>query len=220
MTERFVGIDVGQRALHAVMLQEAVSGPRVTARQVFAPDDMGALVEWCGRAPVALDAPLGPSTAPDGAHASVAPKFRHARCAEVALGVRHRIWVPWPTPRVVPAASWMAVGMAAATALEAGGHDVLETYPHGVFRRLAAGAPLPRKTTVDGRRARARLLAAAGVRGVTPNWGHDSIDAAGCALVSHRYVHRRAEGVTCGHDTSVMWLPEVTDPSANGGHRP
>jgi len=208
--ERFVGIDVGQRALHAVALTDRGGGRlRVAGGEVFSPEELDDVVAWCVGARVAVDAPLGPATVGEDAHPAVSRKFRLARCAEVELGVRHGIWVPWAAPREAPAAGWMAVGFALADALIAAGHDVLETYPHGVFRRLAGTRrpALPKKTTVDGLRARVSLLSEAGVDGITALWSHDAVDAAACAIVARDQVHGRAEAVTCGHDRSVMHLP-------------
>src|SRR4051794_15523956 len=78
-----VGIDVGAAALHCVALDR--DGRVAGARVVSAADvrDLPRLL--AGAAVVALDAPAAPSTLPHRDDASLAPKFRAARCAEVAL---------------------------------------------------------------------------------------------------------------------------------------
>ena len=114
---RFVGIDVGQRALHAVALTAVDAGRgrvRVAGGEVFTPAEIDEAVAWC-------------------------------------TGAR------------------VAVGFTLASALTAAGHEVLETYPHGVFRRPAGDVPrsaLPKKSTVAGSRVRVGLLSSAGVDGV------------------------------------------------------
>jgi predicted nuclease with RNAse H fold len=100
----------------------------------------------------------------------------------------------------------MLVGFRLFAALE--GHpDVVETYPHAVFRTLVGG-PIAPKLTPEGRARRVTLLRAAGLR--APDLaasGHDALDAAAAALVALGVVDGSAVGVTCGHDGSAIWLP-------------
>ena len=201
-----VGIDVGASRLHAV----ALGGGRVRAAAVLDPDPQG-VVEWLRSldgpvARVAVDAPSGLSA---GAHAgddALAPKFRAARCGEIALGRERGVWVPWVSPPTdaVDVAGWIRVGLSVFEALGAAGYDAVETYPHAVFRALAGGK-VPAKSTAEGLARRAGLLRAAGVEESTlPLWGHDGLDAAAAALVA---ADPDASAVTCGHDGSAIWLP-------------
>ena len=190
---RCIGVDVGAVKLHAVALPLDV--------QVF--DDVGALVRWAaGAAAVAIDAPAALSTRPHAADTALAPKFRVARCGEIALGREHGYWVPFVGPAEPPDGGWLAVGLAAHAALP----GALEAYPYAGFRELAGGAPLARKQTREGRSQRAALLRGAGVE-ADAAWSHDTLDAALCAVVARDRVAGRARRVTCGHDDSAIWLP-------------
>ena len=201
-------MDVGAARLHLVALRDG----RVAAADVLAPD-AEAVVSWLhslggpvGR--VAIDAPSGLST---GAHlddARLAPKFRAARCGEVALGRERGVWVPWVSPPVGAAdgPAWIGVGLAVFTSLAAAGFDAVETFPHAVFRTLAGGR-VPAKSSAEGLARRVELLRAAGVVEPTlPLWGHDGLDAAAAALVAS---DPAADAVTCGHDGSAIWVPPV-----------
>src|SRR4051812_43657504 len=191
---RCIGVDVGAAKLHAVAL------PLLDVR-VF--DDVAALARWAaGATAVAIDAPAQLSTRPHADDGALAPKFRHARCGEIALGREHGYWVPWVGPAERPDGGWLAVGLAAHDALA----PALEAYPYAGFRELAGGAALARKQTRDGRSQRAGLLHAAGVD-AEPSWSHDALDAALCALVAADHAAGRARRVTCGHDDSAIWLP-------------
>lgn len=87
--------------------------------------------------------------------------------------------------------------------------NVVETYPHAVFRTLAAG-PVGPKRAADGIAARVALLEAAGVREPRLGmWSHDSLDAIAAAVAALGVLDGSAVGVTCGHDGSAIWLPEV-----------
>ena len=155
---------------------------------------------------VAIDAPAALSP---GAHAddrTLAPKFRAARCGEVALGRDAGVWVPWVSPPVGTAdvAGWIAVGLGLFADLGAAGFTCVETFPHAVFRLLAGGR-VPAKSSPEGLARRVALLRGAGVEEPTlPLWGHDGLDAAACALVA---ADPAARAVTCGHDGSAIWLP-------------
>jgi hypothetical protein len=160
---------------------------------------------------VAIDAPSAPSTAPHLGDDTLSPKFSTARCAEIALGRNRRIWVPWVTPVTGPFPTWMQVGFTVFEAL-AGRPNVVETFPHAVFRTLAAG-PLRPKRAADGISARVALLKTAGV--LEPRlsmWGHDGLDAVAAAVTARGLTDRTAVSVTCGHDDSAIWLPAAPPP--------
>jgi predicted nuclease with RNAse H fold len=202
----FTGIDVGADRLHAV----AVDGElRVVRSAVFAALELPALVAWLGdSATIAIDAPAQLSTARHADDAMLSPKFRVARCAEIGLGRDFGIWVPWVTPTTAPASGWMATGFALYGALRAAGKDPIEVYPHSAFRVLVAPAPLPKKQTVPGIRARVAALQKLGV--VEPNletWSHDGLDALVGAVVARDHDDGAARAATCGHDRSAIWLP-------------
>ncbi len=208
-----LGIDVGARRHHAVVLDEHA---RVTDAVTFAASDVGAVVTWAdGAAAIGIDSPDRWSTAPHAGNASLSPKFRTARCGEIALGATHGIWVPWTTPVTPSPGTWLSAGIDLFAALRAGGHDPFEVYPHGVFRVLNDGGRPPPKRTTEGREARIRLLEAAGVAAVWAEMGgHDLVDATAAALVALHRAQGRARPATCGHDGSAIWLP---DPPAPGG---
>lgn len=200
------GIDVGARRLHAVALDER---GRVTDARIFVATDVGAVVAWAdGATAVGIDSPDQWSTAPHAGDASLSPKFRTARCAEIALGTSYGIWVPWTTPVAPSQETWISAGIELFAALRAGGHHPLEVYPHGVFRVLNHGVRPPPKRTTEGREARVRLLRAAEV---AASWadmaGHDLVDATAAALVALHHAQGRAMPATCGHDGSAIWLP-------------
>jgi predicted nuclease with RNAse H fold len=175
---------------------------------VLPADDADAVVAWIGDdvPRVAIDAPSALSALAHADDESLAPKFRVARCGEIALGREAGIWVPWVSPcegdEVAP---WIAVGLSLFFAFAEAGVDAVETYPHGVFRRLAGRERIAPKSSAEGRAQRIGLLRAAGVREVTlPLWDHDGLDALAAALVA---ADPSAEAVTCGHDGSAVWLP-------------
>ena len=201
-----VGIDVGSRRLDAVALD---GEGRVLGTVVFSAADVEGLVAWVtGAAAVAVDAPDTWSTAPHAGDEGLAPKFRSARCAEIGLGRMEGIWVPWTTPVEGTPGTWIAVGVRLFAALRDAGHHPLEVFPHATFRVLADGRRPPKKQTVDGARARATLLQAAGVSApAMASWGHDALDAASAALVALQHTGGTARPVTCGHDGSAIWLP-------------
>src|SRR5438128_56118 len=110
---RCIGIDVGASRLHAVAL--GGDGGLLEA-PVF--DDVGTLASWAaGAGAVAVDAPAQLSTRPHAHDAALAPKFRAARCGEVALGREHGYWVPWVGPAERPESGWLALGLDAHAAL-------------------------------------------------------------------------------------------------------
>jgi predicted nuclease with RNAse H fold len=202
----FVGVDVGADRLHCVALDglRPLDGPAV-----FGARELPQLAAWAAAArAVSIDAPAQLSTAPHHGDPSLSPKFALARCAEITLGREHGSWVPWVTPTAPPVPGWMATGFAAYDALRGCGIEPIEVFPHAGFRALVQGARLPKKRTIEGRRARVDALRRAGVE--TDNvrsWSHDAVDALVAALIARGYDAGTAVAVTCGHDASAIWLP-------------
>jgi predicted nuclease with RNAse H fold len=203
---RALGIDVGAERLHCVVLE---AGGRIVDARVLRADDLDGVRALAATvSATAIDAPAAPSTAPHASDASLSAKFRPARCAEIGLGRLRRVWVPWVTPVAGPFPAWMAVGFTLFDAVRER-PNVVETYPHAVFRTLAAG-PVRPKRAADGIAARVALLEAAGVREPRLGmWSHDSLDAIAAAVAALGVLDGSAVGVTCGHDGSAIWLPEV-----------
>jgi predicted nuclease with RNAse H fold len=205
---RFIGIDLGAKALHCVVLDEsrAVIGGRLLSPNV---SEVKALTD--GATAIAIDAPSSHSTGPHRDDETLAAKFRLARCSEIALGREVGIWVPWVTPvatAVTPA--WMEVGFRLYNALLAAGHRPIEVYPYAGFRVLAA-AHLPPKTTAAGLRERVDLLRREHIAADHMElWSHDAVDAALGALVAVQAHEGSARPVGCGHDRSAIWLPHGT----------
>lgn len=209
----YVGIDVGGERLHCVSID---ARGEVIAAQVFLPDEGEDLVEFMeGAEQVAIDCPSDWSIAPHQAELTLPGKFQPARCAEIALRADYRIAVPWVTP-TEPSPGWMLVGIATFRLLEKAGHQPVEVYPHGAFRRMAGGQ-LPRKQTLWGVRDRAFLLRRAGID--EPDlelWSHDSLDAGAAAVVARSIALGTAvaashESLACD-DGSRIYLP----PPASG----
>jgi predicted nuclease with RNAse H fold len=215
---RYVGVDVGASAFHGVSID---GSGHVLTGAVFATDEVAELVEWAaGARVIAIDAPDRPS---QGAHATdlaVAPKFRAGRCAEVALGLQHRYWVPWITPAEPPPGSWISAGIALHQTLRAQTRaEVIEVFPYAGFRQLAGDQRLAKKTTLAGSRTRTWLLRSAGLNEERLElWSHDSLDAAMAALIAAdrgRDAAVRVECDTtagCKRDGSVIWLPDPRRP--------
>ena len=155
---------------------------------------------------VAVDSPGAWSTAPHAGDESIPRKFRLGRCGEIALGREYGIWVPWSTPPEPAPGTWMAAGITLFASLRAAGHDPIEAYPYGGFR-LLAGQRLPKKTTSEGRAARASLLRSAGIDVDGLERSHDFLDATLVALVARHRSLGTARVATCGHDQSGIWLP-------------
>ena len=209
----FVGIDLGAHANTCVALDAQCA---ISDMRVFAGIDVDEAAEWAvatGRV-IAIDAPDAPSTRPHLTDpAELSNKFRPARCAEIALGREHRLWVSWVTPAAGPFSSWMQVGFDLFAEVRARGVEPLEVYPHSIFRTLA-GKKLPSKQTWDGRVERIALLSERGlVIPFAPAWSHDSLDAAAAAVVARDFAFDEATRVTCGHDSSAIWLPKAPPPS-------
>ena len=196
----FVGIDVGARRLDAAAVN--LDGGVINLA-VFDASEPWAAAAWCrGADMVAIDAPQALSAAPHAHDVSLAPKFRSARCAEIDLGRRHRLWVPWPTPIPdAPVPGWMAAGFALFGALPA----AIEVFPYAAFRVLARSR-LARKQTPAGRVARARLLGLA-----LDRHSHHVLDAVVAARTARDHALGSAVAATCGHDGSAIWLPAVAE---------
>src|SRR6266540_7004124 len=92
--------------------------------------------------------------------ATLSPKFRAGRCAEIALGRDHRCWVPWVAPAIEPENGWMRTGLDLFEALAGACIETIEVFPYAGYRALAGKARLPKKQAVAGVRARVQLLAA------------------------------------------------------------
>ncbi|HEV3352256.1 MAG TPA: DUF429 domain-containing protein [Acidimicrobiales bacterium] len=200
----WAGVDVGARRVHTVVID---GRGRVVRAEVVDGREPAAVQRLLGEVQgVAVDSPGAWSTAPHAGDETVARKFRHGRCGEIALGREYGIWVPWSTPPEPAPGTWMATGIALFSALRTAGHDPVEAYPYGGFR-LLAGARLPKKTTSEGRAVRAELLRSAGVDVNGLEKSHDFLDAALVALVARDRSRGTARVATCGHDESGIWLP-------------
>jgi predicted nuclease with RNAse H fold len=210
----FVGIDLGASALHVVTLVDDGDRLAVHDARVALPDALAGL-DLDRAAAIAIDAPGEPSRGCHVADTTLSPKFRTARCGEIALGQEAGIWVPWTTPcEVEDAAPWMRVGFATWAECRRRGHEPIEVYPAGAFRVLAGGT-IPPKTKPAGVAARRALLA----RVVTPPagfamWSHDGIDATVAAVTAA--AHARGTATGHGHDGpgcegTAVWLPPPLD---------
>lgn len=203
----YAGIDLGQRRIHGVMLDAEFRLVEALVIDVADMGDVERILRGCDV--TAVDAPERLSSQPHAGDVGLASKFRVARCAEITLGVRRGIWVPWVTPAVEEAApEWMRVGFRVFERARDACPRVLEVFPYAGFRVLA-GTSIAPKSTPQGLAARARLLEGAGVRieGLQA-WAHDSLDACLAALVARQVAEGVAEVVTCGHDGSAIWLPQ------------
>lgn len=170
-----VGVDVGATRLHVAVIDDG----RV---DVVTTTDIADVVAWCaGAALVAIDAPSEPATG--RVHAgSLSPKFAVARCNEIAAGEQLGVWVPWVTPVLDAAPSWMRTGFAVWGALRHAGHQPVEVYPAGAFWLLNGRRWPPKKTTPDGRAERLALLEPH--VGALDLCSHDHIDAVMAAVVA------------------------------------
>ena len=99
----FVGIDLGQRRVHAVALDQDLQVEFATVVDVVELPSLRGHLEQAQV--VAIDAPrLSAPRLTKATRRLVASSSRPAaprsRCAEIALGREHGIWVPWVTPTV------------------------------------------------------------------------------------------------------------------------
>ncbi len=239
------GVDVGARRLHCVWLD---SDGRLREADVIDVGQAGGLERAVERlAPagvVAIDAPEKPTTEPHASDpAPLSPKFRTARCAEIALGREHGIWVPWVTPQAERAPQWMHVGFELFRRLAECGTRAIEVYPYGAFRTLAdrqirpgqspggtiesegEGATpsanrLAPKRTLEGRLQRIWLLRElhAGEpsidRSGLEGWSHDMLDALIAAEIALDCLHGRAQRVPAGEHTHDRAHGQAYDGSA------
>lgn len=202
----YLGIDVGATCLHCVAIGD--DGVPVDARVVDSTDISSLAGEFRSARVVAIDAPSALSALPhvDDPDTKLSKKFRVARCAELALGREHGVWVPWVTPSSGPASAWMETGFSVFAEFQSTDADVIEVYPHAAFREVAGR--LPPKRTAAGLTARVNALKALGVtQGSLDMWSHDGLDALMAALVARDRANGRAVEVRCGHDDSAIWLP-------------
>jgi predicted nuclease with RNAse H fold len=215
-TSSVVGIDVGADAAWLVAL-DLGEPPQVVASALSHPVDLGTIAAFCkGAAAVMVDAPGEPSRQPHLDDVRLPPKFRRARCGEIALRAKARIAVPWVTPASDSPTTppWMRTGFRIWRALRAEGLEPMETYPHGIFSRLA-GAPVTHKQRPSGHLRRIEVLR---VRVVPPQhveqWSHDGLDGLAAALTGWYVARDEAERLDCAgddewptHDGSAIWLP-------------
>jgi predicted nuclease with RNAse H fold len=202
-----VGIDVATDRLNCIALDADGS---FLDGHLYEADELAALIDFVAAAEViAIDAPARLSMAPHATDDLLSPKFRRARCAEIALGRDHGIWVPWTSPTDPPEDSWIATGLELYLVLASSVRaQVIEVFPYAAFRVLTRPDRLAKKTTVPGIRQRVSALTAAGLSvGDLELWSHDSLDASVAAVVALEHVRGSAVSVTCGHDDSVIWLP-------------
>lgn len=167
----YVGIDLGQRRVHVVALDDEL---RIVAARVVDVADLESLRDVLASAQVvAVDAPEALSTAPHAEDETLPPKFRTARCAEIALGREHAIWFPWVTPTTEqPLSPWMRVGFdvfaapiayqaAAGTTSRVGcGHD-----DSAIFLPAAVGSPAGGRDLAGVKPVRSLSLAGAATLG-------------------------------------------------------
>jgi predicted nuclease with RNAse H fold len=147
-----VGIDVGERQLHIVGLNDDGA---VTLARVIAPDDVDDAVRDMSREVwIAIDAPDKQRRPRHLADEGLSRRFRSGRCAEIALG-RRDYWVPWVTlPEGTGAQGWMQIGFNVWQVAQHYATRVVEVYPHAAFRVLACAQSLPKKETSAGTRRR------------------------------------------------------------------
>lgn len=202
-----IGIDVATARLNCVALDATGS---FAGGRLYDPTEFDALGEWAANADViAIDAPAELSAAPHSSDEALSPKFRVARCAEIALGRDHRIWVPWTSPTGPPVPGWIATGLRLYSALaKRVPSELIEVFPYAGFRVLTSPSRLSKKTAVAGIRQRVAALRAWGLSvDDLELWSHDSLDAALAAIVALQRRNGTALRVTCGHDDSAIWLP-------------
>lgn len=202
----YVGIDVSSKGLHCVAID--ARGELIDGRVVDSADIDSLPITYSDAKSIAIDAPSDLSTRPhlDDPNFQPGLKFRPGRCAEIALGVEYGLWVPWVAPHELPLPVWMEVGRRVFTAFRDSGREPIEVYPHAAFGALRR--PLPSKQSAAGIQVRADILADRGVRvhGLTM-WSHDGLDALISAVVARDHANGEAIRVTCGHDSSAIWLP-------------
>lgn len=218
-----VGIDVATDSLWLVAI-EGVAKPIITKAELIHPLDLAAAVRFCeGSAAVAIDSPGGPSELCHLEDVSISTKFRRARCSEVALA-RVGISVPWITPPAGEESGlpgWMSTGFALWDALDQSGFQPLETYPHGIFWRLAGHQLRHKQLPIGAKHRLATLSAHLELPTGIEMWSHDGLDALAAALVAWQSLHGLAECIDCSsdewptHDESSIWLPLLDHASSS-----
>jgi predicted nuclease with RNAse H fold len=222
------GIDLGASSIWVVRLSGAAYADVVAVERLPASalDRLGEIVS--DASVVAIDAPGGFSSGCHLGDSSLAAKFQSARCSEVALR-KAGIAVPFVTPLANhDPPSWMQVGFSAWEIANATAASVVETYPHGIFWRLA-GRQLFHKQRETGRQLRRAVLRECLDLPVGVElWGHDALDALACAWLAWCVGHGGAEQISCAgdtdwprHDDSSIWLPAMrTATPTSTGSRP
>ena len=206
-----VGIDLGASAIYAVKLEGTDGLASVADARVFLPDELDDLAQFCdGASAVAIDAPATLSTNAHGNDDDLPPKFRQARCCEVAsLRAAGTPPVPWITPLVGGEVSgWMQTGFRVWEALSS--HAPMEVYPHACFYRLNGSKQPVSKQEAEGRLQRVELLRAHLDLPVGADvWSHDGLDAAVAALVAHQGREGAAQvpHECVNFDGSELWGP-------------
>jgi predicted nuclease with RNAse H fold len=211
-----VGVDLGASDLWVVGL-DGEQLPHVVFAEHLRGEMYPEFAELiCGAQAVAIDAPEALSEGSHDGDRRLARKFQRARCSEVALRQRG-IAVPFATPMAgEPLPPWMGTGFVAWRTAKAAVATVVETYPHGIFWRLA-GRQLTGKQRDEGRAARRAVLAP--LVQFPPGidfWPHDALDALACALLARSVQIGEADEISCAndvgwevHDGSAMWLPRI-----------
>jgi hypothetical protein len=198
--------------LHAVKVERGLHGrcSLVDARLLL-PEDLDTLAEYCaGSSGVAIDAPECPSTAPHRNDLNLSPKFRTARCCEVASAQAPGLpAVAWVTPSAdaeIP--GWMQVGFQVWERLK--DLNPMEVYPHACFFQLSGNRMPKSKQRTEGLLERVALL---GLRLDLPPgievWSHDGLDAAVAGFVA---TQGRRGAIKVPHecdnwDGSELWVP-------------
>ncbi|MFA5787930.1 MAG: DUF429 domain-containing protein [Actinomycetota bacterium] len=227
----FVGLDVGERAVHVVaygldgslrLAPERISSTEDTARRV------SALWPWIGQAVVAIDAPAFVSRPasfcanPDYLSArgwpELSPKFREGRVAEAELSAFRGISVPWITPSDREAcAPWVRHGLALFEAFRKQGLAdaaveerertglLLEVFPYSGLVALLGRLPSHKKGTTAWREEVVGLLEREGLA-VHPVWDVDVLEAGIAALTARQFYLGQACGVGEAEE-GLIWLP-------------
>lgn len=202
-----IGVDVAADRINYVVLSADAT---FIDGGLCIPDDLGRLGKAAAEASVvAIDAPAQLSRKPHAGDRHLAGKFQPARCAEVALGRNHGIWVPWVGPSEHPTDGWIATGLKVYSRLQTSGNaELIEVFPYAAFRVLTHPARLAKKTSVAGVHQRVAALRSAGLElEHIEMWSHDFLDAAVAAIVALDRLQGAAVRTTCGHDDSALWLP-------------
>jgi predicted nuclease with RNAse H fold len=213
------GIDLGASAIWVVRI-EGRGRPYVTVVERLPAAALARVEELVSAsACVAIDAPEGLSAGSHLGDQRIAAKFRSARCSEVALR-RAGIAVPFVTPLAtedVP--PWMAVGFSVWEIARGESRNVVETYPHGIFWRLARHQLFHKQREVGRAARRAVLEEHIDLPVGVELWGHDALDAVACAWLAWSVAHNFANRIDCAedlewpqHDGSSIWLPAMGSP--------